>query len=85
MCERRGGRPGLPVPNIPYGLCMWFRFNVALRPQRPYGLEPRTSTSAFTQLLSSEPARGQKATLKKTSRESTAWVLRGHGQASNIA
>ena len=21
LCERRGGRPGLPVPNSPYGLC----------------------------------------------------------------
>ena len=21
LCESRGGRPGLPVPNIPYGLC----------------------------------------------------------------
>ena len=21
MCESRGGRPGLPVPNNPYGLC----------------------------------------------------------------
>ena len=21
MCESRGGRPGLPVPNGPYGLC----------------------------------------------------------------
>ena len=21
LCERRGGRPGLPVPNKPYGLC----------------------------------------------------------------
>ena len=21
MCENRGGRPGLPVPNGPYGLC----------------------------------------------------------------
>ena len=21
MCESRGGRPGLPVPNSPYGLC----------------------------------------------------------------
>ena len=21
MCEGRGGRPGLPVPNSPYGLC----------------------------------------------------------------
>ena len=38
-----------------------FEFNVALRPQRPYGLfhfgtsrEPRTATSTFTQLLSSK-------------------------------
>ena len=21
LCESRGGRPGLPVPNSPYGLC----------------------------------------------------------------
>ena len=21
LCENRGGRPGLPVPNSPYGLC----------------------------------------------------------------
>ena len=21
LCESRGGRPGLPVPNGPYGLC----------------------------------------------------------------
>ena len=21
LCERRGARPGLPVPNSPYGLC----------------------------------------------------------------
>ena len=21
LCESRGGRPGLPVPNNPYGLC----------------------------------------------------------------
>ena len=21
LCEGRGGRPGLPVPNSPYGLC----------------------------------------------------------------
>ena len=21
LCERRGGRPGFPVPNGPYGLC----------------------------------------------------------------
>ena len=21
LCESRGGRPGLPVPNKPYGLC----------------------------------------------------------------
>ena len=21
LCESRGGRPGLPVPNTPYGLC----------------------------------------------------------------
>ena len=21
MCQSRGGRPRLPVPNIPYGLC----------------------------------------------------------------
>ena len=21
LCERRGGHPGLPVPNSPYGLC----------------------------------------------------------------
>ena len=21
LCEIRGGRPGLPVPNSPYGLC----------------------------------------------------------------
>ena len=21
LCDSRGGRPGLPVPNIPYGLC----------------------------------------------------------------
>ena len=21
LCERRGGRPGLPVPNSPHGLC----------------------------------------------------------------
>ena len=21
MCESRGGRPGLPVPNRPYGFC----------------------------------------------------------------
>ena len=21
LCEIRGGRPGLPVPNNPYGLC----------------------------------------------------------------
>ena len=21
VCESRGGRPGLPVPNSPYGLC----------------------------------------------------------------
>ena len=21
LCERRGGRPGLPVPNKPYGFC----------------------------------------------------------------
>ena len=21
LCESRGGRPGLPVPNRPYGLC----------------------------------------------------------------
>ena len=21
LCERRGGRPGFPVPNSPYGLC----------------------------------------------------------------
>ena len=38
-----------------------FEFNVALRPQRPYGLfhfgtsrEPRTATSTLTRLLSSE-------------------------------
>ena len=38
-----------------------FECNVALRPQRPYGLfhfgtsrEPRTATSTFTQVLSSE-------------------------------
>ena len=22
LCESRGDRPGLPVPNCPYGLCM---------------------------------------------------------------
>ena len=21
LCESRGGRPGLPVPNSPYGVC----------------------------------------------------------------
>ena len=21
LCEKQGGRPGLPVPNSPYGLC----------------------------------------------------------------
>ena len=21
LCESRGGRPGLPIPNSPYGLC----------------------------------------------------------------
>ena len=21
LCDSRGGRPGLPVPNSPYGLC----------------------------------------------------------------
>ena len=21
LCENRGGRPGVPVPNSPYGLC----------------------------------------------------------------
>ena len=35
------------------------KFNVALRPQRPYGLlgdgEPRTATSTFAQLLNSVP------------------------------
>ena len=34
------------------------KFNVALQPQRPYGLfrdgEPRAATSTFTQLMSSE-------------------------------
>ena len=34
------------------------KFSIALQPQRPYGLsrdgEPRTATSTFTQLMSSE-------------------------------
>ena len=44
LCESRGGHPGLPVPNKPYGCC---RRKVTFGEE---GLAPLL----FTQLLSSE-------------------------------
>ena len=41
LCESRGGRPGFPVPNKPYGFCgrkATLIIHGALRPQKPYGL-----------------------------------------------
>ena len=38
LCESRGGRPGLPVPNSPYGLCgrkATFNEQLGVGPQRP--------------------------------------------------
>ena len=46
LCESRGGRPGLPVPNSPYGLCgRTATLNLNLN---------QMATSTFTHLLSSD-------------------------------
>ena len=52
------GEPRTATSTLAQLLNSEFKFNVALRPQRTYGLfcgdgEPRTATSTFTQLLSS--------------------------------
>ena len=49
LCESRGGRPGLPVPNNPYGLCgRKATLNEGSRPER--GLYSSSSWSTHNEV-----------------------------------
>ena len=52
LCESRGGLPGLPVPNIPYGLCGRRR---ATLQEEADGLELRSCVKIEMDVLGSPP------------------------------
>ena len=47
MCESRGGRPGLPVPDSPYGLC-GRKATLALKREKERLLSTTTTAAAAT-------------------------------------
>ena len=66
LCESRGGRPGLPAPNSPYGLCgRKATLNLNVHPLRPQELcESRSGRPGLPVPNKPDGFCGRKATMK---------------------